>query len=79
MVLLALAISLLLVLLTVQGVDPHSVPAVVFLVPIFLFGTVDPGLSLRVIDWLGEAIVPPSPARPVLFGRPPPSALLKTS
>jgi hypothetical protein len=45
------------------------------LVPIFLFGAVDPMLSLWGTDWLGAALVPAEPVRAALFGRPPPLEL----
>jgi hypothetical protein len=76
----ALAIGLLFVLMSAlllaQGVGDHSMAPVVFLlVPIFLFGTIDPAWSLRVVDWLDAATIRPTPVRAALFGRPPPSEL----
>ena len=72
----ALALGLLLLVVMVHGLGLHHGSAAVglfLLVPVFLFGAVDPRLSLWLTDWLGEALVPAAPARPALFGRPPPS------
>jgi hypothetical protein len=78
----ALALGLLLLVVMVHGAGlghhsaGHSAAAGLFLLaPIFLFGAVDPMLSLCATDWLGETLVPVEPVRAVLFGRPPPLEL----
>jgi hypothetical protein len=78
----ALAFGLLLLAVMVHGAGlghhsaGHSAAVGLFLlVPIFLFGAVDPMLSLWGTDWLGAALVPAEPVRAALFGRPPPLEL----
>jgi hypothetical protein len=77
-----LALGLLLLIVVVHGAGlghhsaGHSAAAGLFLLaPIFLFGAVDPMLSLWAMDWLGETLVPAEPLQAALFGRPPPLEL----
>jgi hypothetical protein len=76
----ALALGLLLLVGMVHGAGHHSAGhsagvGLFLLVPIFLFGVIDPVLSLWGTDWLGAVLVPVEPVQAALFGRPPPSEL----
>jgi hypothetical protein len=68
LVLAVLLLVMVTVLLSVQV--GHLVPMVWLLVPVFLFGVVEPEVVLAII-WC-EARLPGVPARPSLFERPPP-------